>query len=190
MKKFFSKKYLITSGLSLALVSFLNSPAHSFPNDLNTQLHFEIDVSVDIDVSSVTSLEYTLDNLNIPDFSGTGGFQDSIAHSANVGLIYQLGEENRAIITQEGSRNLAFLYQEGWNNYAEQIQRGNNNKAVAIQIGSSNSASQIQESDNNIAVIYQIGIGNYAEQYQGGQGGFRSTIIQEGNYNWARVYQY
>lgn len=176
--------FILSIGWFTSLLIYQPSHSESLP-DLSPLYH-NLDFSVDIDV---LNLDLPIDNLNLASDSPTL-FPFSNLSNNNEALILQRGWENSALIAQEGNRNFALIYQEGLKNSAIQTQSGNENKALAIQIGERNTAIQTQESDGNLAIIYQIGVGNFAEQYQGGLGGFRSIVIQKGNYNWARVYQY
>ena len=64
------------------------------------------------------------------------------------------GDDNRAVVDQQGSGNRAGLYQqEGNRNYGLQAQTGKNNQALAVVWGSQNTTLQIQTGNSNKAGI-------------------------------------
>ena len=64
------------------------------------------------------------------------------------------GNDNRAVVDQQGSGNRARLVQtEGDNNYGLQTQTGNGNQAQAIIYGSNNTTLQLQTGNRNKAGI-------------------------------------
>lgn len=141
------------------------------------EVHVALDLQVDLDMNVNIAPNFQENDLSINPFS-------------NLALIIQSGEYNEALQHQYGIRDIAIIYQEGALNVATQYQSGDDNFALVYQKGTGNKAIQSQISSGNIAIIYQLGIGNYAEQYQAGSGGYRSVIIQEGNFNRAIVRQY
>ena len=70
------------------------------------------------------------------------------------GLGKDKGDNNRAVVDQQGSGNRASLYQqEGDRNYGLQVQTGNGNQAKAVVWGSQNTTLQIQTGNSNKAGI-------------------------------------
>lgn len=144
---------------------------------------FEVNVGIDLNIDLNIEI-----NFNFHSFSGNNLFDPSIF--TKIGIIAQIGNYNEAILNQIGQMNYGIIYQYGSFNIANQFQNGEHNSAIIYQKGINNYAVQEQNGLNNLAVIIQIGVGNYAEQYQMSSSGVRSIIKQEGNFNYARIYQH
>ena len=90
------------------------------------------------------------------------------------------GNNNRAVVDQQGSGNHAGLYQrEGDRNYGLQVQIGNKNQAQAVVWGSRNTTLQLQTGDRNKAGINVDQV----------DGSYTPGATANGNDNWAQQRQ-
>jgi len=80
----------------------------------------------------------------------------SFGHATNRSIISQIGNNNRAIVNQNGD-NLAIITEIGNSNVVNIQQDGFGNSAIVTQIGNGNDIEVIQEGSFNTAIATQVG---------------------------------
>jgi hypothetical protein len=102
--------------------------------------------------------------------------------SATAAYVTQTGNNNMALISQEGSTfgNFSNIGQVGNNNYAIAVQNGDLNFVNIQQLGNDNNANSAQSGFSNAISLTQL---NDANQFNGVQQGSNNTFnaIQNGN---------
>ena len=83
-----------------------------------------------------------------------------LGHTANSSIISQIGNNNRAIVNQNGN-NLAIITEVGNSNVVNIQQDGVGNSAIVTQIGNGNDIEVIQEGSFNTAIATQVGGAGY-----------------------------
>jgi minor curlin subunit len=136
-----------------------------------------------------------LDNFDIAtssnDLAGTPSALALAAASVNglAAQIQQNGNNNQAILSQQGLNSLATIAQQGNDQQAYILQQGSDLAAAIKQVGEANNALISQNGSTNAAIINQYGNANNAAIEQNGTGQ-QASITQYGNNQNTVIRQY
>ncbi|QYJ74709.1 curlin [Shewanella sp. FJAT-52076] len=81
--------------------------------------------------------------------------------------LFQMGEQNEAMVAQLGDFNNLIVTQIGVSNQTLVFQQGSDNEVDLFQAGYHNSAEVTQIGDNNLVQIKQLGSANFSIQQLG-----------------------